>query len=99
MRALNVRNGRVNGGHLAHSPHWACETCGDLWPCRAFRSIRQERLDTANLIAVMSLLMRTAIRDLRGRPEGPEPPEIVKRFLWFMPLNDEEARAIALRMR
>ncbi|MEV0809514.1 hypothetical protein [Micromonospora sp. NPDC050200] len=99
MRALNIRNGRMIGGHIAYSPHWVCDTCGDPWPCRTFRSIPQERLDRANLISVMALLMGTAIRDLRGRPEGPEPPEIVKRFLWFLPLNDEEARAIALRMR
>ncbi len=37
--------------------------------------------------------MPTAIRDLRGRPEGPEPPEIVKRFLWFLPLRDAQARS------
>ncbi|MGB2570853.1 hypothetical protein ACPFP2_20720 [Micromonospora citrea] len=47
----------------------------------------------------MSLLLRGAIRDLRGRVEGPQPPEIVKRFLWFLPLSDDEARAIALRLR
>ncbi|WP_243707815.1 hypothetical protein [Micromonospora sp. KC606] len=47
----------------------------------------------------MSSVMRGAIRDLRGRPEGPRPPEIVKRFLWFLPLDGEEARAVALRVR
>ncbi|MFC8849796.1 MULTISPECIES: hypothetical protein [unclassified Micromonospora] len=36
---------------------------------------------------------------LRGRRDGPEPPEIVKRFLWFLPVGDAEARAIVLRIR
>ncbi|TDB79000.1 hypothetical protein E1182_14235 [Micromonospora sp. KC721] len=86
-------------GHIGCHPTWDCEVCGEPWPCPAFRAIGQDRLDGTTLIPVMSSLIRNAIRDLRGRPEGPEPPEIVKRFLWFLPLNDEEARAIALRMR
>ncbi|MGW3783790.1 hypothetical protein ACWD5Z_04350 [Micromonospora chokoriensis] len=40
-----------------------------------------------------------AIRDLRGQPGGPDPVAIVRRFLWFLPLTDEEARAVALRLR
>ncbi|WP_225853839.1 hypothetical protein [Micromonospora sp. AMSO31t] len=53
----------------------------------------------ATLIPEFSRITRRAIRDLRGRSGGPTPPEIVKRFLWFLPLTDEEARAIALRLR
>ncbi|WP_377506275.1 hypothetical protein [Micromonospora vulcania] len=45
------------------------------------------------------LVLRQAIPDLRGRPEGPRPPEIVQRFLWLLNLNAEEARATALRLR
>ncbi|WP_431896421.1 hypothetical protein [Micromonospora haikouensis] len=86
-------------GHLGRSPTWDCECCGEPWPCPTLRAIPTDRLDRSTLLPVVSYLMPTAIRDLRGRPEGPEPPEIVKRFLWFLPLRDAEARAIALRMR
>ncbi|MFI1196905.1 hypothetical protein ACH4T9_27110 [Micromonospora sp. NPDC020750] len=44
-------------------------------------------------------MAQQAVRDLRGWPGGPTPPEIVQRFLWFVPLTDDEARAIALRVR
>jgi hypothetical protein len=53
----------------------------------------------ATLIPEITRITRRAIRDLRGRAGGPTPPEIVRRFLWFLPLTDEEARAIALRLR
>ncbi|MEV4478584.1 hypothetical protein AB0K04_06815 [Micromonospora coxensis] len=86
-------------GHIGYHPSWDCETCGEPWPCPTFRAVPRQRLDPGALIPVMSLLVRGAIRDLRGRPEGPQPPEIVKRFLWFLPLSDDEARAIALRLR
>lgn len=86
-------------GHIGYRPAWECERCGEPWPCPAFRAIPGQRLDPAALIPVMSFLLRGAIRDLRGRSEGPEPPEIVQRFLWFMPLTDSEARAVARRLR
>jgi hypothetical protein len=86
-------------GHIGYHPTWDCECCGEPWPCPTFRAVPRERLDPAALIPVMSLLLRSAIHDLRGRPEGPEPPQIVRRFLWFLPLTDAEARAIALRLR
>ncbi|MEU3455112.1 hypothetical protein ABZ671_16155 [Micromonospora sp. NPDC006766] len=86
-------------GHVGRRPTWDCVRCGDPWPCLALRRIPRERLDLAVLIPAVSAVLGSAIRDLRGRPEGPEPPEIVQRFLWFMPLTDEEARAIAVRMR
>ncbi|MEV0001188.1 hypothetical protein AB0H28_02730 [Micromonospora sp. NPDC050980] len=53
----------------------------------------------ATLIPEYARLTRRTIRDLRGRVDGPTPPEIVRRFLWFLPLSDDEARAIALRLR
>lgn len=31
--------------------------------------------------------------------EGPEPHEIVKRFLWFLDLTDDEARTSAATVR
>ncbi|WP_225853853.1 hypothetical protein [Micromonospora sp. AMSO31t] len=82
--------------HVGHRPAWDCGRCGEPWPCPAFRAIR---VDSAALLPVMSSLLGGAIRDLRGRPEGPEPPEIVRRFLWFLPLTGEEARAVARRLR
>lgn len=89
----------VVSGHIGYHPGWDCETCGEPWPCPTLRAVPRQRLNAAALIPVMSLLLRGAIRDLRGRPEGPQPPEIVRRFLWFLPLSDDEARAIALRLR
>ena len=85
--------------HSAPRPEWLCERCETPWPCERWRSLKPDTLDRKVLVPFVSGLLREAISDLRGRPEGPEPPEIVKRFLWFMPLTDEEARAIALRMR
>ncbi|MFE9956855.1 hypothetical protein [Micromonospora sp. NPDC005299] len=82
--------------HVGHRPTWDCGRCGEPWPCLAYRALR---VDSAALIPVMSSLLRGAIRDLRGRPDGPEPPEIVRRFLWFLPLTGEEARAVARRLR
>lgn len=82
--------------HVARRPTWHCECCGAPWPCPAFRTIR---LEPAALIPVLSSLLPDAIRDLRGCPEGPEPPHIVRRFLWFLPLTGEEARAVARRLR
>ncbi|WP_243707773.1 hypothetical protein [Micromonospora sp. KC606] len=90
---------RTVTGHIGSQPTWDCEACGQPWPCPAFQAIPPDQLTTSTLIPAMALLVPSAIRDLRGRPEGPEPPEIVKRFLWFLPLNDDEARAIALRLR
>ncbi|WP_320068379.1 hypothetical protein [Micromonospora sp. RTGN7] len=53
----------------------------------------------ATLLPHFSAMLGPAIRDLRGRSGGPTPPEIVQRFLWFLPLTDDEARAVALRVR
>ncbi|QLQ40339.2 hypothetical protein [Micromonospora robiginosa] len=86
-------------GHLGYHPTWDCERCGEPWPCPALRDIPRHQLRPAALIPVMAFLLRGAIRDLRGRAEGPEPPEIVRRFLWFLPLTEVEARAIARRLR
>ncbi|MCW3813465.1 hypothetical protein ONA91_03190 [Micromonospora sp. DR5-3] len=85
--------------HVGRQPTWDCERCGDPRPCPTLRRIPREQLDPAAWTPAVSVILQSAIRDLRGRPEGPEPPEIVLRFLWFLPLVDEEARAIARRMR
>lgn len=85
--------------HAGYQPTWDCERCGEAWPCPAFRTVPGPHVDPAALTRVMPSLLRDAIRDLRGRPEGPEPPQIVQRFLWFLPLTDDEARAVACRMR
>ncbi|MCT2276203.1 hypothetical protein [Micromonospora chalcea] len=86
-------------GHIGYEPDWVCERCREPWPCPALRRIPRDQLDPAALIRMMAFLVRGAIRDLRGRVEGPEPPEIVRRFFWFLPLSDDEARAIARRLR
>jgi hypothetical protein len=90
---------RTVTGHIGSHPTWDCEACGAPWPCPTLQALPPDRLTTSTLIPVMAILLSRAIKDLRGRPEGPQPPEIVKRFLWFLPLNDDEARAIALRLR
>ncbi|WP_243704599.1 hypothetical protein [Micromonospora sp. KC723] len=90
---------RTVTGHIGYPPSWDCEACGEPWPCPNFQTIPPDRLTTSTLIPVMAFLLSRAIKDLRGRPEGPEPPEIVQRFVWFLPLSDDEARAIALRLR
>ncbi|MEU8264419.1 hypothetical protein AB0C02_27830 [Micromonospora sp. NPDC048999] len=99
LTALDLTDPRVTGGHAGHRPSWVCETCADPWPCAPFRAYADWRLPRAALIPTMSVLLRSAIPDLRGRPQGPTPPEIVRRFLWFLPLTDDEARAVALRLR
>ncbi|TDB69761.1 hypothetical protein E1182_29035 [Micromonospora sp. KC721] len=90
---------RTVTGHIGSHPTWNCEACGEPWPCPVFQAIPADQLTTSTLIPAMSFLLSRAIKDLRGRPEGPEPPQIVKRFVWFLPLSDDEARAIALRLR
>ncbi|MFC0096129.1 hypothetical protein ACFFKH_01120 [Micromonospora marina] len=77
----------------------SCERCREPWPCPTLRRIPRDQLEPVALIRMMAFLARGAIRDLRGHVEGPEPPEIVRRFFWFLPLSDDEARAIARRPR
>ncbi|MEE3917791.1 hypothetical protein V2I01_00795 [Micromonospora sp. BRA006-A] len=51
------------------------------------------------MIPEFSRLTRQAIRDLRGRPDGPDPIAIVRRFLWFLPLTDPRHAPSRLRLR
>ncbi|WP_433343211.1 hypothetical protein [Micromonospora sp. CA-111912] len=83
-------------GHVAGSPDWRCRGCAEPWPCPELRAM--PNLATRDLLPVVSTLITTAIHDLRGRPGGPDPIDVVRRFLWWLPLSHEEARAIALRM-
>ncbi|WFE37076.1 hypothetical protein [Micromonospora sp. WMMD998] len=85
--------------HVADGPAWICARCGHDWPCPTLRAAPTDVARRATLIPEFARLTRRAIRDLRGRADGPTPPEIVKRFLWFMSLSDDEARAVALRLR
>ncbi|MEU7171281.1 hypothetical protein ABZ949_07305 [Micromonospora tulbaghiae] len=85
--------------HRACGPAWTCDQCGQDWPCPALRAAPTDAGRRATLIPEFSRITRRAIRDLRGRPGGPDPVAIVRRFLWFLPLTDEEARAVALRLR
>ncbi|GHJ52735.1 hypothetical protein Nm8I071_20420 [Nonomuraea sp. TT08I-71] len=85
--------------HTARGPSWTCDACGRDWPCPALRATPTDAARRATLIPEYSRITRQAIRDLRGRPGGPDPVAIVRRFLWFLPLTDEEARAVALRLR
>ncbi|MFG3579460.1 hypothetical protein [Micromonospora chersina] len=85
--------------HIACGPSWTCDACGRDWPCPALRATPTDAARRATLIPEYSRITRQAIRDLRGRPGGPDPVAIVRRFLWFLPLTDEEARAVALRLR
>ncbi|MFG2169403.1 hypothetical protein [Micromonospora chersina] len=85
--------------HTACGPSWTCDACGRDWPCPALRATPTDAARRATLIPEYSRITRQAIRDLRGRPGGPDPVAIVRRFLWFLPLTDEEARAVALRLR
>ncbi|MEU6073544.1 hypothetical protein [Micromonospora sp. NPDC047074] len=83
--------------HVAGSPDWRCRGCGQPWPCPALRAMPDPA--SQDLLPVVSALLTAAIRDLRGRPGGPDPIDVVRRFLWWLPLSHDEARAIALRMR
>ncbi|MDG4800661.1 hypothetical protein [Micromonospora sp. WMMD980] len=85
--------------HSTSRPGWVCDGCGADWPCPVWTSVPTDAVRRAELLPEFVRLTRRAIRDLRGRPGGPQPPEIVRRFLWFLPLSDEEARAVALRLR
>ncbi|MFC8848606.1 MULTISPECIES: hypothetical protein [unclassified Micromonospora] len=84
-------------GHGAGSPDWLCRRCALPWPCPELRAMPEPA--TPDLLAVVSAVTTAAIRDLRGRPGGPDPIEVVRRFLWWLPVSRDEARAIALRMR
>ncbi|SBT52078.1 hypothetical protein [Micromonospora narathiwatensis] len=103
VTAREIKPGNVlqltHAGHTACGPAWVCDTCGRDWPCPTWTKLPTDAARRADLLPGFVRLARRAIRDLRGRPEGPEPPEIVRRFLWFLPLTDEEARAVALRLR
>lgn len=46
------------------------------------------------LVGVLS-----AIGHIGYEPDWECAPEIVRRFFWFLPLTDDEARAIARRLR
>ncbi|MFI5837501.1 hypothetical protein ACIA5A_27870 [Micromonospora sp. NPDC051300] len=85
--------------HRARGPAWVCDGCGQDWPCPALRSVPTDAARRATLLPEFARVTRHALRDLRGRPGGPDPVTIVRRFLWFLPLSDEEARAVALRLR
>ncbi|MFI2712319.1 hypothetical protein ACH495_19560 [Micromonospora sp. NPDC018662] len=85
--------------HRACGPAWVCDQCGRDWSCPTLRSAPTDAARRATLIPEFSRITRHAIRDLRGRVGGPDPVAIVRRFLWFLPLTDEEARAVALRLR
>ncbi len=85
--------------HCAGRPDWRCAHDGEPFPCPAWRALPLDDSLRAVLLAAFTLFLRPAIRDLRGQPDGPTPPEIVRRFLWFLPVTDEEARAVALRYR
>ncbi len=86
-------------GHRACGPAWRCDRCGEPWPCPTLRAAPTDAARRATMIPEFSRLTRQAVRDLRGRPDGPDPIAIVRRFLWFLPLTDAEARAVALRLR
>lgn len=90
---------RRPAAHRACGPAWVCDGCGQDWPCPTLRSTPTDAARRATLLPDFSRITRQAIRDLRGRPGGPDPVTIVRRFLWFLPLSDEEARAVALRLR
>ncbi|MFI1193543.1 hypothetical protein ACH4T9_09805 [Micromonospora sp. NPDC020750] len=85
--------------HCAAGPGWRCEACGEEFPCSTWRGLPLDRHLRGALLSCFTLLLGQAVRDLRGHPDGPTPPQIVRRFLWFMPLSDDEARAVALRVR
>lgn len=85
--------------HYGWSPTWTCEKCGKPWPCPAWTRRPTDPALVQALLPGFTRMASMAIRDLRGRSEGSEPAEIVKRFLWFMPLSEEEARTTALRLR
>ncbi|MCX4473341.1 hypothetical protein OOK41_24060 [Micromonospora sp. NBC_01655] len=98
------RTGRTRAPALADhfplGPAWTCQRCGRPYPCPTWTGIPLDnRLRTALLLQGFLRMAQQAVRDLRGRPGGPTPPEIVRRFLWFVPLTDDEARAIAPRVR
>ncbi|SBT44140.1 hypothetical protein GA0070611_2584 [Micromonospora auratinigra] len=94
-----VTHGGPPVAHAACGPAWRCDACGHDWPCPTLRATPTDAARRATLIPEYSRITRRAIRDLRGRPGGPDPVAIVRRFLWFLPLTDAEARAVALRLR
>lgn len=87
---MNVRT--YAQGHLGGAPEWNCEACGEPWPCPAFQEIPPPGLQTATLVNLLLLMAGAAIRDLATRPDGPPPYVVLKRFAWFLELDDRHAR-------
>jgi hypothetical protein len=85
--------------HRADGPAWVCRRCGWPFPCPAWTEGPIDDGARATLLPEFVRMAQQAVRDLRGRSGGPTPPEIVRRFLWFLPLTDDEARVVALRVR
>ncbi|MFJ6199433.1 hypothetical protein [Micromonospora sp. NPDC092111] len=71
---------------------WDCEECGKPWPCPTFQEIPPPGLQTATLIHLLLLMAGAAIRDLAARPDSPPPYVVLKRFAWFMDLDDRHAQ-------
>ncbi|SCF04495.1 hypothetical protein [Micromonospora chokoriensis] len=87
---LNVRN--YAQGHLGVAPEWNCEVCGQPWPCATFQEIPPPGVQTATLVHLLLLMAGAAIRDLATRSDGPPAHAVLKRFAWFMELDDRHAR-------
>ncbi|WP_243639472.1 hypothetical protein [Micromonospora sp. MW-13] len=99
-RAASFAAAKVQRHRILAQPRtgWICRRCGRPYPCPTWTGFPLDgRLRTALLPGFLRMAQQ-AVRDLRGRPGGPTPPEIVRRFLWFVPLNEDEARAIAPRV-
>lgn len=85
--------------HIATQPHYICEACGRSWPCRAWTLRPLDQAAREAMRPAFTRMTQQALRHLADRPGGQRPYEIVKRFLWFMNYTDDEAQAVARRLR
>lgn len=65
--------------HRALRPTWACERCGDAWPCASSRAElrRAYGADTVGIVLLMSGYLLDAVQDLEREPAA----EVTARFV------------------
>lgn len=85
---------RIIRRHAPRDRRWICQWCAEPWPCGRYRAIPVAVFDVDALTRAMLRRLALAIGDHRDR-EGPFAPRpLVRRFLWFLPLTDQDVDEI-----
>ncbi|WDZ82231.1 hypothetical protein [Micromonospora cathayae] len=76
--------------HVPAGTRWTCTWCGRPWPCPRYRQLPTHGELYGRMFALMTMRLGTALSDLAGR-DGPFAPcVLVRRFLWFVPLDSRD---------